>query len=66
MFIKINGVKSESNRYLTVADLVSDKKFNPKTIVIELNRDIIDPKDWPKTVLKEGDSLEIISFVGGG
>ncbi|HEY5648936.1 MAG TPA: sulfur carrier protein ThiS [Nitrospiria bacterium] len=33
---------------------------------MELNLKIIDRKDFSRTVLKEGDQLEIIRFVGGG
>lgn len=66
MFIKINGAERKIEGRVTLADLVRKKKFNPETIVIELNRGIIDSKDWAKTALKDGDSLEIVSFVGGG
>jgi thiamine biosynthesis protein ThiS len=35
-------------------------------VVIELNRTIVDRKQFDRIALKEGDQIEIIHFVGGG
>jgi sulfur carrier protein len=37
-----------------------------KMIVIEKNLEIVPKENFAQTLLKEGDSIEIISFVGGG
>jgi thiamine biosynthesis protein ThiS len=35
-------------------------------VAVELNRDIVTRDRWPDTLLKDGDRLEIVHFVGGG
>ena len=37
-----------------------------KRIAIELNKDVIRRTDWPATIIREGDKLEVVHFVGGG
>jgi thiamine biosynthesis protein ThiS len=50
----------------TLAALVEALGMKPDRVAIELNRDIIPRDRWPKTLLKEGDRLEVVHFVGGG
>jgi thiamine biosynthesis protein ThiS len=38
----------------------------PDHIVVEHNLNITSKADWQKIALKEDDSIEIVSFVGGG
>ena len=66
MRIKINGSEQEINGIETLEELAAVKKLIKNNIVMELNREIIPKEQWPKTVLKKGDLLEIVSFVGGG
>jgi thiamine biosynthesis protein ThiS len=33
---------------------------------VELNDDIVDPEQFAKTPVSDGDKIEIVSFVGGG
>ena len=40
--------------------------YKPNTIVVELNKLIINSTKWEKVSLKDGDNLEIVSIVGGG
>jgi thiamine biosynthesis protein ThiS len=35
-------------------------------VAVELNREIVPRPEWPGTLLKDGDRLEIVHFVGGG
>ncbi len=46
--------------------LLSDLKSLDRLVVVELNLSILQKEDWEHTVLKEGDRIEIIGFVGGG
>ena len=65
MNIFING-KPEQLEPCTLAQLITFKALDSKALVIELNQDIIKQEFWPATELKEGDRLEMLSFVGGG
>ena len=35
-------------------------------VIAELNGEIVKKNNWPSTSLKDGDKLELVSFVGGG
>jgi len=66
--LKINLNKKEKRlpENLSLNDLISLLKLNSKGIVLEVNLDIIKQKDWKNFILKDGDSVEIITFMGGG
>jgi thiamine biosynthesis protein ThiS len=50
----------------TLAGLVEALEMKPDRVAVELNRDIVPRDRWPETLLKDGDRLEIVHFVGGG
>lgn len=60
-----NGKKIVTNAE-NVLVLIKELKFDPAVVVVELNKKIIQKDDWNSSNLSEGDSLELISFVGGG
>lgn len=64
--IRINGEEREIAEGLTVAQLLETLQIRPGRVVVELNRDIISREVHVATALKDGDSLEIVHFVGGG
>jgi len=44
-------------------------KVDPRRVVVEFNREIINRSSWEEHVsreLKEGDALELVQLVGGG
>ena len=69
MKIKVNGeektleLDQENALLSTVLNLMG---YKPNTIVVELNKLIINSIKWGKVKLKDGDNLEIVSIVGGG
>lgn len=66
MEIHINGEKRSFEAGMTVLGLLEEVVSAPDGVAVELNLKIIDRKEFSSTVLTEGDSLEIIRFVGGG
>lgn len=40
--------------------------YDKKRIAVELNGEIVPKAQYGQTVLKDGDALEVVSFVGGG
>jgi thiamine biosynthesis protein ThiS len=50
----------------TVADLVATLGLGPRRIAVEVNRAIVPRGAYDATVLADGDTIEIIHFVGGG
>lgn len=50
----------------TVAEYLATTSYDPKRIAVERNGDIVPKAQYGETVLKDGDSVEVVSFVGGG
>jgi thiamine biosynthesis protein ThiS len=50
----------------TLAALIESLNMKSDRVAIELNREIAPRDRWTQTVLKDGDHLEIVHFVGGG
>lgn len=50
----------------SIATLVEEEGYNLSRIAIELNGDIVPKCNYDKTILKNGDKLEVVTFVGGG
>ena len=63
--VKING--EELNvAGKTVAEYLRATNYDPKRIAVERNGDIVPKARYDKTVFQDGDSVEVVSFVGGG
>jgi thiamine biosynthesis protein ThiS len=68
MTLHINGNEREFSAAepFTLTALVDSLQMKPDRVAVELNREIVPRDRWPETQLHEGDSLEIVHFVGGG
>jgi thiamine biosynthesis protein ThiS len=69
MKLQINGeerVFDQAAQPFTLASLVENLGMKSDRVAIELNRDIVARDRWTETNLSDGDSLEIVHFVGGG
>ncbi|HPW14877.1 MAG TPA: sulfur carrier protein ThiS [Nitrospira sp.] len=50
----------------TVAALLHELEIRADRVAVELNLEILDRKDFETRGLREGDRVEILSFIGGG
>lgn len=66
MNLKINGKDISTGAQKTLEELISEKGLHPEKIVVEHNLRIVPREEWPKTALNNNDTVEIVSFVGGG
>ena len=66
MEIIINGEKKETMESISLSSLLKELDLKNETVAVELNLSIVDKKKYDETLLKEGDKLEIVHFVGGG
>jgi thiamine biosynthesis protein ThiS len=64
--ITINGEPKEIVEGLSISQLLEELNIRVSRVVIELNRDIVSREAYGSAILKEGDTLEIVHFVGGG
>ena len=63
--VKVNGEEKDIAGK-TLAEYFETTKYDMKRIATELNGDIVPKATYAETVLRDGDSIEIVSFVGGG
>lgn len=62
----MNGEKLQLPEGATLQALLDHYKLQSVRVAVELNRDIVAKKAYLNTSLKSGDTVEIVTFVGGG
>ena len=65
MRLTINGQTRDYNKQLTIAQLLQELELPTDRVVVELNREIL-TANAHDTQLNDGDTLEVVQFVGGG
>lgn len=63
--VTLNGEQRALTAH-TLAALLEELDLPAGTLVAEVNGVIVAPADFSATVLKPGDRIELIRFVGGG
>jgi thiamine biosynthesis protein ThiS len=64
--IVVNGETRRVPSPATAADLLRHLGLDPRTVVVELNRQIVRRPRLEETALSHGDTVELVHFVGGG
>ena len=64
--IIVNGKEINLTEDTTVAEYLEQNQYQVKRIAVELNGDILPKYSYSDTKLKDGDRLEVVTFVGGG
>ena len=63
--VKVNGeMKDIAGK--AVSEYLLTTSYDPKRIAVERNGKIVFKSQYETTVFAEGDTVEIVSFVGGG
>ncbi len=67
MTITVAGVKKEVADGLTVAQLVIDENVEtPQYVTVTINDEFVESGQFAETVIKDGDGIEFLYFMGGG
>lgn len=64
--LTVNGEPRRLPGPATLLDLLAHLGLDPRTVVVELNREIVRRPRLGETGLAEGDTVELVHFVGGG
>ena len=62
----VNGTKKELSDVFSVKEYLEQNGYIISQIAVELNEEILPKTEYASTVLKDGDVMEIVSFMGGG
>ena len=64
--LTINGQAADDAAGRTLADYLAAHGFEPTRVAVERNGAIVPKAQYAQTILQDGDTVEIVRFVGGG
>ena len=65
MQVTING-KPEEVRGGTILEILQAKDVSPQMVAVELNSKVLERDELARTVVKDGDAIELLFYMGGG
>jgi sulfur carrier protein len=66
MTITLNGEKRDVPDGITVLGLLEHLQIQHQRVAVERNEEIVKKDRFADTIVREGDALEVVSFMGGG
>lgn len=66
MHVTLNGKPTTLAEGVTVRSLLDDLELVPVRVAVEINEDLVPRRTFDGAVIHEGDTIEIVTFVGGG
>ena len=67
MFITVAGEKKEYKDGLTLLELIAAENVDmPEYVTVSINEEFVETEKKESTVLKDGDVVEVLYFMGGG
>ena len=64
--ITLNGERFELDQPISLTGLLARLDIDPRRVAVEHNLAIVKRQTYPEVVVDEGDTVEIVNFVGGG
>jgi thiamine biosynthesis protein ThiS len=64
--IRVNGEEVLLPAGSSVAELLARLEVSLPRVAVERNREILPKRDYPATLLRDGDVFEVVELVGGG
>ncbi len=64
--ITLNGEERAIPEGLTVRDLLAHLELQEGMVVVERNREILRRGEYGQVIVDDGDTIELVHFVGGG
>jgi sulfur carrier protein len=62
----LNGNVRELDSATTLVELVAELGLKADRVAVERNGEIVPRDTWIEVILRPGDKLEVVHFVGGG
>ncbi len=66
MFIQLNGSECEVPDACTVESLVQRRGLADQPCAVEVNRQLVPKRQHAERELSDGDTVELVTLVGGG
>ena len=66
MTIKLNGDPHDIPQPLSVSALLATLAIDPRRVAVEHNLAVVKKAAYDTSIVRDGDEVEIVNFVGGG
>jgi thiamine biosynthesis protein ThiS len=66
MKLSINNEQQEFAEGITVSELLNQLRLTGQFVAVERNLNIVPHKTFQTTILEDGDTIELVTLVGGG
>lgn len=67
MIITVAGNKKEYEEGITLTSLIEKEDIeNAQYVTVTINDEFVERDNFPVTIIKEGDVIEFLYFMGGG
>ena len=66
MLITLNGERFELDQPVSISGLLAKLAIDERRVAVEHNLSIVKRQTFSNVVVCEGDTVEIVNFVGGG
>lgn len=64
--IQVNGESRELGPNMSMTGLIESLGLLPEATAVQINDEIVPRSAYAETVLRDGDVVELVRFVGGG
>ncbi len=64
--VQVNGESKDCLPHTNLPAFLENLGLNPRLVAVEYNGEILHRQFWQRTVIQNGDRLEIVTIVGGG
>lgn len=64
--IYLNGESREVPAEIDLDHLLEFFSLPKQRVAIELNNSVVRRSNWPETIVRDRDKIEVVHFVGGG
>ena len=64
--VTVNGKAESLAAGTTLAQLLAQRKIRPEVVTVELNDAVVERARFGGAVLRAGDRLELVFYMGGG
>ena len=66
MIITVNGERRDLASPVSVAELLAQLEIDSRRVAVEHNLVVVKRAAFGDTIVRDGDEVEIVNFVGGG
>ena len=66
MTITLNGEAHQVAESTTLLELIEQLELNPRQVAVEVNQQLVPREQHSDRILQGGDTLEVVTLVGGG